>query len=91
MGAASYFATQAVKGILGSAVAVTFELLPERVDLFAFVLQGAGGGGLLATSFAVVRRAKQHKRARWIEVGNACGAAFPLVAFVVIALIPEVS
>jgi hypothetical protein len=86
-----YFATQAVKGILGSAVAVTFELLPERVDLFAFVLQGAGGGGLLATSFAVVRRAKQHKRARWIEVGNACGAAFALVAFVVIALIQEVS
>lgn len=84
-------ATPALRGFLGSTLAVTFDLLPEHVDLFAFVLQGAGLGGLVTTSFAVVRRAKPHKRARWVEVGNACGAAFALVVFVGVALIQEVS
>lgn len=77
--------------LLGSTLAVTFELLPERVDLFAFVLQGAGGGALLGTGFAVILSAKPAERARWVELGNAWGAAGALVAFVGIALFQKVS
>jgi hypothetical protein len=75
---------------LGAAVAVTFELLPQRVDLIGFVLQGAGLGGLLATAFAAVRRPSPSERGRWIERGNAFGAALFLGGFILIALTERV-
>ncbi|MGH2781247.1 MAG: hypothetical protein ACRDLA_07525 [Thermoleophilaceae bacterium] len=72
-------------------VAVSFELLPERIDLVSFVLQGAGAGALAATSLAVIRRPDPSERARWIELGNAFGAAVGLVIFIGVALWQEVS
>lgn len=69
----SYLAiiTSALVDVSGTVVAVSFDVLPERVDLVGFVLQGAGLGALVATALAVVRNAKKSERARWVEVGNA--------------------
>jgi hypothetical protein len=74
----------------GATVAVTFELLPQRVDLIGFVLQGAGLGGLLAAAFAAVRRTSASERGRWIEKGNVFGAALFLGGFILIALTERV-
>ena len=61
----------ALAGLSGGVVAVGFDLLPERVDLFGFVLQGAGLGALLATALGVIRRPGKGDRARWVELCNA--------------------
>jgi hypothetical protein len=89
----SYLAiiTSALVAVSGTVVAVSFDLLPERVDLVGFVLQGAGLGALVATALAVVRNAQKSERARWVEVGNAYGAAGALGVFLLVALIQEVS
>jgi hypothetical protein len=86
-----YSASATLAALVGSSVVVTFQLLPERIDLFGFVLQGAGLGALGATAFAVIRGAGRSRRARWVELGNAGGAALALVIFVGIALIQGVS
>jgi len=83
-------------GLSSTVVAVSFDLLPERVDLVGFVLQGAGLGALAATALAAtalaaIRNAKKSERARWIELGNAYGAAAALGFFLLVALIQEVS
>jgi hypothetical protein len=67
-------------------LAVSVQLLPERVDLLGLVLQGAGGGALAATGWAVIRGAGPARRARWVELGNIYGAAGGLLFFLVLVL-----
>jgi hypothetical protein len=86
-----YLTVSAVVGLFGTVVAVSFELLPQRVDLVGFVLQGAGTGALVATTLAVIREPQRSERARWVELGNACGAAGAAIVFAVLALIQQVS
>jgi hypothetical protein len=78
-------------GLLGTVVAVSFELMPERVDLVGFVLQGAGTGAIVATTLAVIRKPQKSERARWVELGNAYGAAGAAILFLLLALIQQVS
>jgi sugar phosphate permease len=86
-----YLTVSAVVGLLGTVVAFSFELLPERVDLVGFVLQGAGTGALVATTLAVIRQPERSKRAGWVELGNACGGAGAAIVFAPLALIQPVA
>lgn len=70
-------------------VAITFDLLPERVTLASTVLQGSGAGGLgavLAVSTGLVAR---RGRVRAIERGNLIGGVVGGIFFFLGLLVQE--
>lgn len=79
-----------------SVVATTFELLPDRVDLFSFVLQSAGLFAILGTVAGLAeRRARRPDRRGlppkpYAEYGTTVGAAGGLLLFSILLLIQEV-
>jgi hypothetical protein len=72
-------------------LAVTLELLPDRVDLAGFVLMASGLGALLGSAVGLLTGASRAKRAihseRW-SLGFAGGS---LPAFSLVALLQGVS
>lgn len=63
------------------ALAVTLELLPERIDLVGFVLQFAGLGGLMSLAIAV---AFGKDDALYAKYGTLLGAYIGLAIFLVL-------
>ena len=56
-------------------VALVFEPLPERIDLFYAVLSTAGLGTLLGSGFGTLRRVTRIQRAVYAETGSLLFAA----------------
>jgi len=78
-------------------VATTFELLPDKVDLASFVLQGAGLFAILGTVLGVIEQRTRRADRRgqplrpYAEYGTIVGLVVGLLAFFVLVLIQEVS
>jgi hypothetical protein len=67
----------------GLRVAVTLELVPERIDLVGFVLQSAGFGSLLALGLAVALGVEEGP---YSQYGTLAGAYVGLVVFLMLSL-----
>jgi len=65
----------------GAVLAVTLELLPERIDLIGFVLQLAGLGSLSALALAVARGEDD---ALYAKYGTLAGAYIGLALFLLL-------
>lgn len=65
--------------------ATTFELLPERLDLPAAILQGAGLLAIFGTALSLIaeRRAPGRARPPYTEYFTLAGAAIGLAVFLV--------
>jgi hypothetical protein len=72
-------------------LAVTLELLPERLDLPGFILMMAGLGGLTGSAWGVLAGASATKRAQYSEVFTLGFGALAIPFFMAAALIQEVS
>jgi hypothetical protein len=72
---------------LAVGLAVTLELLPERIDLVAFVLQLSGLRSLVALVLAVLLGADD---ALYAKYGTLAGAYSGLLLFLVLGVVQEV-
>jgi hypothetical protein len=75
----------AIAGI--AALAVTLELVPQRIDLVGFVLQLAGLGSLVALALAVLLGEDD---ALYAKYGTLVGAYTGLALFLVLLSVQEV-
>jgi hypothetical protein len=73
---------------LAMGLAVTLEVLPERIDLVGFVLQCAGLGSLTAIALAVVLGADD---ALYAKYGTLVGAYAGVLIFTALAVSQELS
>jgi hypothetical protein len=71
----------------GATLAVTLELVPERIDLVGFVLQLSGLGSLVALALAVVLG---EDKALYVKYGTLVGAYTGLALFLVLLSVQEV-
>jgi hypothetical protein len=71
--------------VIGHAVAVRFQLLPEVVDV-SYVLTFSGFGGLLATMVAAALRFDADRLARLVVLGNLLGGLAGTLAVALVAL-----
>jgi hypothetical protein len=72
-------------------LAVTLELLPERLDLPGFSLMMAGLGGLTGSAWGVLAGASTTKRAQYSERFTLGFGVAAIVVFIGVALGQEVS
>jgi hypothetical protein len=72
---------------LAVGLAVTLELLPERIDLVGFVLQLSGLGSLVALVLAVAFNLDDALSAKY---GTLAGAYTGLLLFLVLGVVQEV-
>jgi hypothetical protein len=75
-----------VGAALAAGLAVTLELLPERIDLVSFVLQLSGPGSLVALVIAVALSADD---ALYAKYGTLVGAYGGLLLFLVLGVVQE--
>jgi len=68
-------------------VAVVFEPLPQRIDLFYAVLTTAGLGSLLGSAVGVTLGVSRPRRALYAETGSLLLSSSGLIVFVVGSLI----
>lgn len=59
----------AAGALAGTVIALTLELVPERLDLAGLVLTSAGLGTLAGSAYGLVRRVDSDRRARYAERG----------------------
>jgi hypothetical protein len=77
----------AAGALLAVGLAVTLELLPERIDLVGFVLQLSGLGSLVALALAVTLGEDD---ALYAKYGTLVGAYGGLLLFVILAAVERV-
>lgn len=76
---------------MAALIALVFEPLPERIDLFYAVLSTAGIGSLLGSGLGILVGASRTERAVYAETGSLVLAALGLALFVLGALFQGVA
>jgi hypothetical protein len=72
-------------------LAVTLELLPERLDLPGFILMMAGLGSLTGSAWGALAGASATKRAQYAESSTVGFSVAANVIFTPVGLVQEVS